>query len=191
MNAAPAMQQCRLQERHELILVPGEAARDIGGAKLQRHGDKIQRRVGVFRTLLALRALVGGRRELPLGEAVDAVVLDDIEHVDAAPDRMRELPEADRGGIAVARHAHIDEVAIGEIGAGQHRGHAPMHRVEPVRLAEEIGRRLGRTADARELGDAVRRQIELEARLHDRGADRDHGRTRRRASTTRPRNRAA
>src|SRR5581483_5098895 len=46
------------------------------------------------------------------------------------------------------------------------------HRVEAVRLAEEVGRRLGRAADARQLGDAVRLQIELEAGLHDRGADR-------------------
>src|SRR6185437_8523495 len=38
--------------------------------------------------------------------------------------------------------------------------------------AEEICRRLGRAADARQLGDAMRRQIELEARLDDGGADR-------------------
>src|SRR5947208_17107043 len=47
-----------------------------------------------------------------------------------------------------------------------------MHAVEAVRLAEEVGRRLRRTADTRELGDAVRRQGQLKACLDDRGADR-------------------
>jgi hypothetical protein len=35
--------------------------------------------------------------ELALGEAVNAVVLDDVEHVHAAPDGVGELAEADRG----------------------------------------------------------------------------------------------
>ena len=126
----------------------------------------------VVDALLALRAAVGGRRELALGQAVDAVVLDDIDHVDAAPHRMGELAEADRGGVAVARDAEIDEVAIGEIGAGQHRGHAPMHRIEAVALAEHVGRRLRRAADAAELGDAMRRQRQLETGADDRRADR-------------------
>ena len=107
--------------------------------------------------------LSDGGRELALGQAVNAVVGDDIDHVDAAADRMGELAEADRGGIAVARHAEIDQVLVGEIGAGQHRRHAAVHGIEAVRVAEEIGRRLRRAADARELGDAVRRQVELEA----------------------------
>src|SRR5216683_5180795 len=47
-----------------------------------------------------------------------------------------------------------------------------MDAVEAVRLAEEIGRRLRRTADARQFRDAVRRQGQLETRLDDRGADR-------------------
>src|SRR6185437_9200893 len=41
-----------------------------------------------------------------------------------------------------------------------------------VALAEEISRGLGRTADARELRHAMRRQVELEARLDDRGGNR-------------------
>ena len=85
---------------------------------------------------------------------------------------MGELAETDRGAVAVAGDAEIDQVAVGEIGAGQHGRHAPVHGVEAVRVAEEIGRRLGRAADARQLGDAVRRQVQLETGLHDRGADR-------------------
>src|SRR5438876_973547 len=47
-----------------------------------------------------------------------------------------------------------------------------MHRIETVRLAEEVGRRLGRTADARELRDPMRLDRELEAGFDDRGRDR-------------------
>src|SRR6516164_10530936 len=47
-----------------------------------------------------------------------------------------------------------------------------MHAVEAVRLAEEIGRSLRRAADAGELGDLVRLEVELKAGLNDRRADR-------------------
>ena len=121
---------------------------------------------------LALRALVGGGGELALGQAVNAVVLADIDHVDAAADAMGELAEPDGGGIAVAGNAHIDQIAIGEVGAGQHRRHAAMHAVEAVALAEQIVRRLRRTADARKLRHAMRLDVELETGLDQRGADR-------------------
>ena len=86
--------------------------------------------------------------------------------------RVRELAEADRGGVAVAGDAEIDQIAVGEVGAGEHRRHAPVHRVEAVRVAEEIGRRLRRAADAGKFGDAVRLDRELEAGLDDRRRDR-------------------
>ena len=162
----------RLDQRHQLGLVAREAARDIGGAQLQRHRDQVDRRVGVDGAAPCFRALVGGRRELALGQPVNAIVLDDIDHVDAAANAMGELAEADRGGIAIAGDPEIDQVAIGEIGAGQHRGHAPVHAVKAVRLAEEISRRLRRTADAGQFGNAMRRQRQLEAGLDDGGADR-------------------
>src|SRR5690606_32282858 len=56
--------------------------------------------------------------------------------------------------------------------AGQHRGHAPVHGVEAVRLAEEVVRRLAAAADARQLGDAVRLDVQLPAGLDDRRRDR-------------------
>src|SRR6202011_4179489 len=106
------------------------------------------------------------------GEAVDAVVLDDIGHVDGAPDRMRELAEADRGRIAVAGNAKIDQIAVGEIGAGQHRRHAAMYRVEAVRVAEEIVRRFRGATDAGNLGDAMWLDRKLKAGLDDRCGNR-------------------
>src|SRR5689334_12666205 len=57
---------------------------------------------------------VGGGGELALGEAVDAVVLEDVGHVDAAAHDVREQAEADRGGVAVARDA-VDELAVDEV----------------------------------------------------------------------------
>jgi hypothetical protein len=65
-----------------------------------------------------------------------------IGHVHAAPHGMGELAEADRGAVAVARHAQIDQVAIGQVGAGQHRWHAAMDGVEAVARAQEIVGRL-------------------------------------------------
>src|SRR5208282_937633 len=89
-----------------------------------------------------------------------------------AADAVRELAEPDRGRITVARDAEIKQLTIDEVGAGQHRRHAPVHAVEAVRFAEKIGRRLRRAADAGELGDPVRLEIELETGLDDRGANR-------------------
>ena len=106
---------------------------------------------------LAVEPEIRRRRELALGQAVDAVVLEHVEHVHVAADGVAQLPEADRQRIAVARHADHDQVAVGGVGAGRDRRHAAVHAVEAVRLAQEIGRRLRRAADARQLGDLVRR----------------------------------
>src|ERR1700709_2355838 len=121
---------------------------------MQGHGDEIEGAAIVGNAALRFRAAVGGGGELPLGEAVHAVVLDDVGHVHAAAHHVGELPDADRGRVAVAGHAEVDQVAVREVGAGQHRRHAAVHRVEAVRLVEEVGGRLRRAADAGKLGDA-------------------------------------
>ncbi len=162
----------RLDQGHELLLVAREGAGDEGRPEQDRDRDEVDRRVLVEHALLRGRALVGGSRELALGEAVDPVVLADIGHVHAAADAMGELAEADRGGVAVARDAEIDKVAIGEARAGQHRGHAPVDAVEAVARAEEIGRRLRRAADAGELRHPVRGERQFETGLDDGPRDR-------------------
>ena len=158
-------------EGHELLLVAGEAARDEGGAHEEREADGVDGGIRIDGALLRLRALVGGGGELALGKAVDAVVLEDVGHVDAAAHDVGELPQADGSGVAVAGDADVGEVAVGEVCAGQHRGHAPVHGVEAVRLAEEVVRGLGGAADAGELGDAVRLDVELPEGLDQRGGD--------------------
>ena len=161
-----------LDQRHQLALVAGEAAGDETRAQLDGQFAQVDGFERVDPALLAARALVRGGRVLTLGQAVAAVVHDDIEHVQVAPHRMDELAHADGGGVAVAGNAQVDEVAVGHVGAGGDGGHAAVHGVEAVRAVEEIGGCLGRTADAGELDDAVRLQGQLEAGLDDGVADR-------------------
>ena len=159
-------------QRHQLGLVAGKASRHEARAKLKCDRHQVDGVVGIRHAALVLRAAVGGGRKLTLGEAVNAVVFDDIGHVDAAPDRMRELAEADRGRVAVAGNAEVDQIAVGEIGAGQHRWHAAMDRIEAMRIAEEIVGRFRGAADARNLGDAMRLDRKFETGLDDRGGNR-------------------
>ena len=81
-------------------------------------------------------------------------------------------PSPIEAAVAVAGDAEIDQVAVGEIGAGEHRRHAPVHRIKAVRIAEEVGRRLRRAADAGNLGDAMRLDRQFETGLDDGGGDR-------------------
>src|SRR6202050_5396215 len=85
---------------------------------------------------------------------------------------MGELAEAGRGRVAAAGDAEIDEVAVGEVGAGQYRRHASMHGIEPVRIAEEIIGRFRRATDAGNLRHTVRLDREFEASLDDSAGDR-------------------
>ena len=95
-----------------------------------------------------------------------------VEHVQVAPDGVAQLPEADRQRVAVAGDADVRQVAVGGVGAGGDRRHAAVRRVEAVRAAHEVGRRLRRAADARQLGDQVRRRIQLAEGAHDGRGDR-------------------
>ena len=107
-------------QRYQLLLVTGEAAADVGGTELQRKTDHVDWFVAVDDAALGFRAFVSGGGELPFGEAVDTVVFDDIDHVDAAPHAMRKLAESDRRRVAVARHAHVEQFAVGQICTGQY-----------------------------------------------------------------------
>ena len=63
------------------------------------------------------------------------VVFDDVDHVQPAPDRMAELAQPDGRRVAVARHADVDEIAVGQIGARRHGRHAAVNAVETMRAA--------------------------------------------------------
>ena len=83
---------------------------------------------------------VGGGRELALGQAVAAVVLDDVDHRHVPPAGVLELAQADVGRVAVAADADADELVIGQQRAGGHRRHPAVQGVEAVAGLEEIGR---------------------------------------------------
>ena len=84
---------------------------------------------------------------------------------------MDELPHADRSRVAVARNAEIDQIAVRQIRAGRDRRHAPVNRVEAVRIIEKIGGRFRTASDARQFGDLVRLDVHFETSLRDRRRD--------------------
>ena len=145
-----------LEDRHELFLVARKAARHERRADAERQHHRIDRRHAVRLAALALRADVGRSRELALGQAIDAVVLDHVQHLHIAADGVAQVAEADGERIAVAGDADVSQFAIGRVGAGGDRRHASVRGVEAVRAVDEIGRRLRRAADAAQLGDHVR-----------------------------------
>ena len=166
------MAQGALDQRDQLFLVTRKTARHIGCAQLQRQGDEVDRAVGIHHAALVFRALVGRGGELALGQAIDAVVFDDVGHVHATPHGMRELADADGGRVAVTRNPQVDEVAIGQRRAGQHRGHAAVGSVEAVRVAEEVIGCFRRAADAGKLGHPMWFDVKIETGLDYGGTDR-------------------
>ena len=132
----------RLEDRDHLLRIAGEAARDETATELHRERAHIHRRKVVDDARLQLRALVRGRGELALGQTVDAVVLDDVDHREVAADQVHELPQPDRRRVAIAGDADPDEVVIRENRARGDRRHAAMHRVETVGARDEIRRGL-------------------------------------------------
>ena len=116
----------------------------------------IDRRQIVDHARLQFGADIGGGGELALGQAVHAVVFDDVDHGQIAPHEVDELSHADGSSIAVAADAERHQIAVGEHSARGHRSHAAMHRIEAVRAAHEVRRALGGAADAAELDHALR-----------------------------------
>ena len=64
-------------------------------------------------------------------------------------------------GIAVAADADHRQVVVGDDRAGRDRGHAPVHAVEAVAPAQEVGGRLAAAADAAHLDDLGLVQAQL------------------------------
>ena len=134
--------EARLDERHELCLIARKASRNEARAKVHGEQHRVDGRLLVDLALFGLGTDIRRGRELAFGQAIHTVVLDDVEHVGVAADGVAELPETDGERIAVTRDADVVEVAVGGVGTHGDRGHAPVHRVETVRTADEIGRGL-------------------------------------------------
>ena len=127
------------QHGAELALVAGEGAADEGCAEFDGETAGIDGRKIVDDSGFQFRTEIGGRRELAFGQAVDAIVFDDVDHGKIAAHKVNELADADRGGVAVAADAERDQIAIGEHRSSGDRGHASVHRVEAVRTVHEVG----------------------------------------------------
>ncbi len=96
----------------------------------------------------------------------DGVILSDV-----AAHQVHELPDADRPRVAIAAHADAQQATVGEQRARGDRGHAPVHRVEPVRSGQEVGGALARTPNARKLGHLRGFDPHLEEGIDDALAD--------------------
>ena len=129
-----------LDQRHHLLAVAAERARDERAAKRQRDRAGIDRLERVDRALLLDRAEVGRRRELALGQAVNAIVLDDVDQREIAPHHVHELPDTDRRRVAIARDSNAPQRFIRQQGAGGNGRHAAVDAVESVRQSQEIRR---------------------------------------------------
>ncbi len=94
-----------LQHGEQLLLVAGEGAADEGCAELDGQRAGVDGGQIVDDAGLQLGADVGGRGELALGQAVHAVVFDDVDDRQIAAHQVDELAHADGGGVAVAGDA--------------------------------------------------------------------------------------
>ena len=151
----PRCASAALSSDSSCFLSPENERADEGRAELDGQRAGVDRRQVVDDAGLQLGAEVRGRRELTLGQAVAAVVLDDVDDRQVAAHQVHELADADRAGVAVAADADRDQLVVGEHRAGADRRHAAVHGVEAVRAAEEIRRALARAADARQLDDLL------------------------------------
>ena len=94
-----------LQHGAQLALVAGKRSADQRRAELNGQGAGVDGRKIVDYARLELRAQVCSGRELAFGQAVYAVVFNDVNDRQIAPHQVDELSNADGSGIAVAADA--------------------------------------------------------------------------------------
>jgi hypothetical protein len=128
---------------------------------------QVHRRQVVHDAVLERRTQVRRGGQLPLGQAVTAVVLDDVDDGDVAPHQVRELAGTDGARVAVAADPDGHQVLVGQDRARGHGWHAPVHRIEAVGGAQKVRRALAGAADARQLDDTRGVHAHLEERFHD------------------------
>ena len=122
----------------QVMRMPGIGLPDPAGAIGQQHHQRVQRQVAVVVGRgLGLEAQDRGRRDLPLGQPVDAVVEQQIGDVDVAPRGVRDVAAADREAVAVAADHDHGQPVVGHLDAGRHRQSAAVQAVKAVRVHEE------------------------------------------------------
>ena len=107
-----------LKQRLHLLGIAGERSGDETAIGNNRFKAQIERRQFIQSGVFQVLADIGGGGELALGQPIDAVVLDDVDHVDVAAQHMLELSKADRAGVAVAADADADQIFVDGCRAG-------------------------------------------------------------------------
>src|ERR1035437_1586125 len=149
----PSVRDGGFHDGLQLLLVATEGAGDEGGTPFEGEGAAIEGWQIVDGAGLERGTEVRGGRELALGEAVNTIVFNDVDERHVAAHEVHELAQPDGGGIAVTGNPDPHERAVGEQRSGGDGRHAAVDAIEAVGEPEEVGRRLGRAADAAELGD--------------------------------------
>ena len=93
------------EEFFDLLGVAREGARHESGIGGQRLHANIHRHVRVDTLVFQVQAHLGGGRELAFGQAVDAVVLDDVNNRRIAAHHVFESAHANGGRVTVAGDA--------------------------------------------------------------------------------------
>ena len=125
-NCCPFVAERRLEQLTYLGRIPGKRPRHERGIRRQRFQADVDRGQLVYARILQLLPIVCRSRELAFGKAVHAVVLDNINHRDIAPNHVLEVAQADATGIAVAADADRDQLVIDRGRAGSNGRHSPV-----------------------------------------------------------------
>ena len=157
-------------QRDQCLHVEGIAPPDPGVPGAEGEGDRIDALLDRrLRHRLRLQAFRQRRRGLSFGQPVDAVVEDDVGHVDVAAAAVDEVAGADAIPVTIAAHRDHGQLVVGQLGTGRHRQRAPMEGVQPVGV--DVVRGLARAANAGNHRHPVGRDLQLKERLLDRAQD--------------------
>ena len=164
LNTIPPDKEARLSPRELAIDV--DRTRDERRVGAERERDRVKRMIDRSgRCRLRHLAHLGGRRVLPLRQAVDAVVEHQNVDVEVAAQDVDEMVAADRERVAVAGHDPDRQLGARRFQAGRDRGRAAVDRMEAVRV--HVVREAARAADAGKEDEVLARDAEVgEDALH-------------------------
>src|SRR5438093_3151025 len=117
--------------------VVGVPPRDEGVARGQREKDRVDALIDVrLREGLGLYPKLERRGGLPLRQAVDAVVEDDVGHIDVPPTGVDEVARAYPHPVTVPTCGYDLELGVGELDSGGERQRPSVKGVHAVRPDE-------------------------------------------------------
>src|SRR5690554_4995084 len=157
------MLDARLDQGNKLILVTTKTLCHKRSTQFHGKAGQVNPFKSIDRTRLADRTKVSRCRILSFGQAITAIIHDDIDHIQVSADDMDKLSHSDGGRITITGYPYVNQIFICQIGSRSHTGHTAMHRIESVRAAQKISRCFGRTANAGHFSNSMWRNIKLKA----------------------------